>query len=346
MNRTIEQKGETFFLNLRFILIVTVFIGNAIEPLITQMDSLNTLYLWIFSFHMPLFVLVTGYFAKSSMTGKQARDVLLQIGLQYVIFQSLYSILDATIFHVEDIHRSFFIPYLLLWFLFSHACWRLLLMAMSRLTAGQQLLIAAILGVLAGYLPVDGVWLSISRTFVFFPFFIAGYHFSFEAFTLRFKPWIKLISAFVSILLLLLFSLWGNNLNVGWLYGSLTYTQLGHEAWYAGVFRIATYALQLIASAAFLAWVPMSVGRITDLGRRTLYVFLLHGFIIRVADYSGLHESISNTSGAALLIVAAILCTILLAQPGFKKLFHPIIEPSVGGILRLENFPMRRFFVR
>lgn len=346
MNRTIEQKGETFFLNLRFILIVTVFIGNAIEPLITRMESLHTLYLWIFSFHMPLFVLVTGYFAKKSMTGKQARDVLLQIGLQYVIFQSLYSILDATVFHVEDIHRSFFAPYLLLWFLFSHACWRMLLMAMNKLTAAQQLLIAGLLGVFVGYLPVDGVWLSISRTFVFFPFFIAGYHFSFETFSQRFKPSIKLISAFLSLLLLLVFSLSGNKLNVGWFYGSLTYMQLGHDAWYAGVFRVATYALQLIASIAFLAWIPMTVSRITDLGRRTLYVFLLHGFIIRVADYSGLHESITNTSGAALLIVAAILCTILLAQPSFKKLFHPIIEPSVEGILRLEKIPMRRFFVR
>ncbi|MFC7681353.1 acyltransferase family protein [Paenibacillus sp. GCM10028914] len=346
MNHTIEQKGETFFLNLRFLLIITVFVGNAIEPLITRMDSLNTLYLWIFSFHMPLFVLVTGYFAKTSLAGKTGRHVLMQIGMQYVIFQSLYSLLDATIFHVADQHRSFFTPYLLLWFLFSHACWRLMLMFAKRLTAKQQILIAVILGVLAGYLPVDGVWLSISRTFVFFPFFIVGYHFSFETFLLRFKPWIKATSAFVSILLLALFSLWGSNLSAGWLYGSMTYAQLGHEVWYAGVFRIATYALQLIASIAFLAFVPMAIGRITDLGRRTLYVFLLHGFIIRIADYSQLHESITNTYGAVLLIFGAILCTILLAQPACRRLFKPIIEPSVEGIIRMENLPMRRFFVR
>lgn len=346
MNRTIEQKGETFFLNLRFILIVTVFVGNVIEPLITRMGSLHTLYLWIFSFHMPLFVLVTGYFAKTSMSGKTGRKILLQIAMQYVIFQSLYSLLDAAFFHVDDIHRSFFAPYLLLWFLFSHACWRLMLMSLGKLTAVQQLLFAAVLGVLAGYLPVDGVWLSISRTFVFFPFFVAGYHFSFETFALRFKPWIKGTAAFISVILLLVFGLWGSSLPEGWLYGSMTYAQLGQEVWYAGLFRIAVYALQLTASAAFLAWVPMTMGRMTDLGRRTLYVFLLHGFIIRLADYTGLHESISHFGEAVLLMSAAVLCTVLLAQPGFKRLFHPLIEPSVDGILRLEHLAMRRFFVR
>lgn len=346
MNRTIEEKGETFFLNLRFMLIVTVLVGNAIEPLIDRMGSIHALYLWIFTFHMPLFVLVTGYFAKKSISGPAGRKILLQIGMQYIIFQSLYSLLDAAVFHVDDVHRSFFAPYLLLWFLFSHFCWRLLFLSLNRLKPARQMIIAVTLGILAGYLPVDGVWLSISRTFVFFPFFVAGYHFSFEAFRERFSTWIKAAAGVVSIVLLTLLGLWGSELPAGWLYGSMTYMQLGHEVWYAGLLRIAVYGLQFIASAAFLAWVPMSSGRLTDLGRRTLYVFLLHGFIIRFADYSGLHESISNIWGAMLLITAAVICAVLLAHPSLKRFFHYVIEPPVDGLLRLENVALRRFFVR
>lgn len=62
---------RSLFLNLRFMLIVTVFAGNAIEPLISRMDGLHGLYMWIFSFHMPLFVLVTGYFAKKALPAAQ-----------------------------------------------------------------------------------------------------------------------------------------------------------------------------------------------------------------------------------------------------------------------------------
>ncbi|WP_106768436.1 acyltransferase family protein [Paenibacillus faecalis] len=346
MDYTIEQKGETFFLNLRFILIVTVFISNAIEPLITRMSGLHTLYMWIYSFHMPLFVLVTGYFAKNSMEGKTCRKVLFQIAIQYVIFQTLYSLLDTFFFHVDDIHRSFFAPYLLLWFLFSHACWRLLLLMLGKFSAGQQLLFAAIFGILAGYLPIEGVWLSLSRTFVFFPFFLIGYHFSFDIFALRFHSWIKRAAAAISVLLFIGFGLWGNNLPAGWLYGSMTYAELGQQMWYAGLFRIAIYALQLTASAAFLAFVPMTSGKITELGRRTVYVFLLHGIIIRFMASSSFYESITNIGGAVLLITAAILCTILLAQPGVKRLFQPIIEPTVDKILQLENVVIHRFFAR
>jgi hypothetical protein len=63
---SLEARGETFILNLRFMLIVTVFAGNAIEPLIAKMSGIHGLYMWIFSFHMPLFVLVTGYFTKKT----------------------------------------------------------------------------------------------------------------------------------------------------------------------------------------------------------------------------------------------------------------------------------------
>lgn len=41
----IAARGDTFFLNLRFMLIVTVFAGNAIEPLIGHMSGMHNLYL-------------------------------------------------------------------------------------------------------------------------------------------------------------------------------------------------------------------------------------------------------------------------------------------------------------
>lgn len=346
MNRTVGREGETFFLNLRFILIVAVLVGSVIEPLISRMGIMHTLYLWIFTFHMPLFVLVTGYFAKASMFGRSGRMMLLQIAAQYVIFQTLYSLLDATVFHVQDIHRSFFAPYLLLWFLFSHFLWRLLFLSMSRLTAFRQLLAAVALGVLAGYLPVDGIWLSLSRTFVFFPFFVAGYHFSYGAFRRRFSAAIRTAAMTVSAALFAGLSLWGHLLPPGWLYGSMTYMQLGQESWNAGLLRLTVYMLQIVASAAFLAWVPMVSGRLTELGRRTLYVFLLHGFIIRVVDLSSLHESITGIGGALILVAAAVTCAILLAHPGLKRVLHYVIEPPVEVLLRLQPTAMRRFFVR
>ncbi|NUU63691.1 acyltransferase family protein [Paenibacillus agri] len=338
----LEERGETFFLNLRFMLIVTVFIGNAIEPLVGGVSAMHQLYLWIFSFHMPLFVLVTGYFARKNLYGTAGRRLLLQIGLQYIIFQSLYSLLDTTYFHVNGIQHSFFAPYLLLWFLASHAFWRLLLIGMRGWKLGAQFTFAIIAGVLVGYLQLDGVWFSISRTFVYLPFFVIGYHFSFPAFLRLYHKWAKTSACVCSILLLILLGLWGNILPHGWLYGSMTYMQLGHHEWYAGLYRLGLYGWQFAASLAFLGWVPYRMSRMTDWGRRTLYVFLLHGLIIRLATTSGIYNVISGATGITVLIGTAILLTILLAQPAVKRLLHPLVEPSTAWMVDLQRAALRR----
>ncbi|MGF7045966.1 fucose 4-O-acetylase-like acetyltransferase [Paenibacillus sp. DS2015] len=342
MDTTLIKRGETYFLNLRFLLIVTVFVSNAIEPLIHEMAGLHQLFLWIFTFHMPLFVLVTGYFSKSKLHGAVGRETLIQICMQYVIFQTLYSILDITIFHVGSINHSFFAPYLLLWFLVSHFFWRLLTLAMYRLTPIQQIIISLILGVMVGYLQLDGVWLSVSRTFVYLPFFLIGHHFNFEKFLHFFTFEKRVGAAFISIGIFIILGLWGTNLPEGWLYGSMTYMQLNSYGWSAGIFRITLYLLQFISAAAFLAWVPMYVSRITDLGRRTLYVFLLHGFIIRLAYSSGLYHYIQQPLEAVFLIGSAIILAILLAQPIVRRMAQSIIEPSIHWVSSLEHRAFNR----
>ncbi|MEC0369722.1 acyltransferase family protein [Paenibacillus chibensis] len=342
MEKTLSKQGETYFLNLRFLLILTVLIGNAIEPLIRQMDSVHALYLWIFTFHMPLFVFVTGYFAKGTLAGAAGRKTLLQIGMQYIIFQSLYSLLDMTVFRVQNIHHSFFAPYLLLWFLASHIGWRLLTLAMHKFNPAAQVVLSLVLGVLVGYLRLDGAWLSFSRTFVYLPFFVIGYHFSFDTFVHFFTKQKKRIAAAASALLLAIIAMYGLHMPEGWLFGSMTYMQLGHLEWYAGFYRIALYGLQFISGAAFLAWVPFRKRHITDLGRRTLYVFLLHGFVIRLAVISGLYNYMDHPLAVLMLIAGALCLAFALAQPVVRKITHPVIEPPVTWITRLERLTWSR----
>lgn len=340
MDNALPREGETYFLNLRFILILTVCIANAAEPLIRQMDGLHTLYSWIYTYHMPLFVFVTGYFAKGGLGGPEGRKALLQIGLQYIIFQSLYSLLDVALFKVPDIRHSFFVPYLMLWFLASHMAWRLLMLSMRRFAPAAQCSISLILGVLVGYLPLDGTWLSISRTFVYLPFFVIGYHFSFAAFKRRVTPLKKIGAAALSAALLAVIAFHGIRLPEGWLFGSQTYLQLGRQEWYAGAYRLALYGLQSASGAAFLGWIPFRHGRLTDLGRRTLYVFLLHGIIVRLAAALGLYGYIRHPAEAAVLLAGAVLMACVLAQPFVKKAAYRVIEPQVGWILRLERIAL------
>lgn len=244
----IRDDQESFFYNLRFMLIVCVLAGNALEPLITRFAGAEALFLWIYTFHMPLFVWVTGYFAIHSLQGESGRNVLKQIALQYVLFQSLYALMDFTIFHTPHMRLSFFAPYLLLWFLASHFCWRLLLRLTISWKPIYRLIGSIALGVIAGYLPIDGFWLSFSRTFVFLPFFVIGYDYGATIRSRLLSGWGRKTAPILSAALLVWIGYGGLNISSGWLLGSMTYAELGHHEWYAGIFRVGVYLLE-IASA-------------------------------------------------------------------------------------------------
>ncbi len=321
---------ETYFINLRFLLIVCVVAGNMLEPLVRHSAMAEGIFLWIFSFHMPLFVLVTGFFARSNLHGRTGQRVLHTILLQYILFQSLYSLLDMTFFRVDGVVHSFFAPYLLLWFLAGHAFWRLLAIALHRLSLPLQLTIAILLGLLAGCLPLDGVWLAISRTLIYFPFFMIGYSLNVSKLSAMIMQKRRRLGTIGSVLLMLSFIMLHWELPHGWFYGNQTFMQLGVSLEDGLLIRIGMYSLQLVASLAFLAWVPRRVSYLTRWGQRTLYVFLLHGLVVRTLVAAGFVHTLGYSPASVIfLILFSILMAVALAQPIVQKWTKTWIEPRV-----------------
>lgn len=334
---TTGASGDTFLINTRFLLITSVVLGNLIEPLIWRFEGIKALYLWIFTFHMPLFVFVTGYFARTSLNGEKGKKVLQLIALQYIIFQTLYSIMDVIAFQVPGITHSFFMPYLLCWFLAAHIIWRLMLIIFRYLKLRHPVLAAVGLAVLAGYGSFDGAFLSITRALVFLPFFIMGYYFEYERFRQLLSGYRRVIAGAASAALFLVLLAYGGHIHPRWLIGSLNYIQMGHTEWYAGMYRLSLYALQLAASIGLLAWVPRRELLITDWGKRTLYVFLLHGFVVRAAVASGIYNRINHPAEIMMLLAFALGATILLAQPFVRKWTHLVIEPDTSWLTIVEK---------
>ncbi|MFC9709127.1 acyltransferase family protein [Paenibacillus sp. NPDC056933] len=326
----IREDQDSFFYNLRFMLIVCVLVGNALEPLITRFAGAEALFLWIYTFHMPLFVWVTGYFARHSVQGAPGRNVLKQIAVQYVLFQTLYALMDYTVFHTPHMRLSFFAPYLLLWFLASHFCWRLLLRLSLSWKPMYRLMTSILLGVIAGYLPIDGFWLSFSRTFVFLPFFMIGYDYGGVIRSRLQSGLARNVAAALSAGLLIWIAFGGLGISAGWLTGNMTYAELGRHEWYAGIYRLGVYTLEMGSGALFLAWVPSLTSKLTDMGRRTLYVFLLHGFLVRLTVWSGAYNNMETSLYIPVIVCIALMFAITLAHPVVRHAFRPLIEPDLS----------------
>lgn len=327
MGREDHTASHTFMLNTKFLLILFVVIANCIEPLIQQSAVFHSLYLGIYTFHIPMFVMVTGYFSKNFRWDVQGIKSLQMIFYHYLIFQSLYSLLDSLAFHAPGVHYSFFIPYSLLWFLFSHFCWRLLLLLFIKMQ--HPLVVSVIIGILVGYAPFTGTMLSFSRTLVFFPFFLAGYYFHLDWIPkqlIRMNKWLSAIGLLGLLGILICLNV--IPLDAKWLYSSFTYKELGSFRWYTVGYRLGVYALEIISSFCFLSLVPRKPSILTEWGKYTVYVFLLHALITKTVISMGVFSYVHTSAQRVLVLLLAMAFAWLLSQEWVRRISRPLIEPN------------------
>ncbi len=226
---------------------------------------------------MPAFILVSGYFARGSGEFSHIKRLFKQLIIPYLIFQVAYGIFYYLI-GLEPKSHSLFYPRWSLWFLLSLFSWHLLLIAFKYLKPLLGLFIAIILGITVGYIDDIGHAFSLSRTFVFFPFFLAGYYLSPKDIkNLQSRPanFLAVLTFLtISILIYLL-----PEINSGWLLASKSYSDLGLPQ-KGAIARLLVYFTSALMVASVLSLIPKKQFAWTYIGSKTLYIYLLHGFVI------------------------------------------------------------------
>ncbi|AKG03684.1 hypothetical protein AAV35_002030 [Salimicrobium jeotgali] len=272
------MERDAFFDNAKLFLIVLVVFGHAIQPMTNDSVFVYNLYTFIYIFHMPAFILLAGFFAKGSRDKKYILQMVKKLLLPYFLFQAVYSGYYYALGD-EGWYNGFFHPHWSLWFLISLFCWHILLIGFKKLPPLLGILISLELGLVIGYFSDIGHTYSLSRTFVFFPFFLAGYWLT----TRQVKVWQitsvragSLVTMGVIGTLIVLFPEFSSD----WLLGSKSYATLGSPE-SGGWVRLGVYVLAAAMTVSVLAWVPSRHFSFTKLGQRTLYVYLLHGFVIQ-----------------------------------------------------------------
>lgn len=162
--------------NARFGLIALVVFGHLLEPLLTRHPVLAASYDAIYAFHMPAFAFLSGAVSVAHLDRRLVRSVLFRLLLPYVAFQGLYALAAQWQAWPDDGPHGITVPYWLLWYLTSLACWRLLLPLFAKLRAPVWIAVAVAL--LAGCSNSIGYELSLSRTVVFFPAFLLGWQYA------------------------------------------------------------------------------------------------------------------------------------------------------------------------
>lgn len=272
------------FDNLKFLMIFLVVFGHLLEIINTGIA--RNLYILIYTFHIPVFVFVSGYFFKF-----KPKNIIKYV-VYYIIWQTLYSLFDIYILKTSS-SISFKVPYWILWYLVSLISWWLLAKLFdvkSNKMKSLLLLVSFAISILSGYIFTNrsGYDFSISRTLTYFPYFLLGFYLkTSEKDLLSLKNAenkLNIKKLFIVLLIFVLcfvyFVININNIELGSLYGSHGYKEIKN---YTPIFKIilSLFSLSIVVLLKnFITKNKLPI--ISDIGKSTLMVYLLHGFIIKI----------------------------------------------------------------
>lgn len=268
--------------NLKAILLFCVVLGHALERDIAYDATVAALYRFLYLFHMPLFVFVSGMGMKRGQAG--FRQVC-QTGKQYLGAQGLV-LLVCAIARPNLLSTYLLRPFWHLWYLLSLASWQLLACGMNlvlertgrgNISRFAFLFLSVAAGLLAGNFPMVGRDFSLSRTLVFFPFYLVG-----ALWGQKIIDWVS--RAYWLFPLVLLMAATGyfytTKLPVSFLYQAEGYSTFGLDGLSGIQARLLCYLAAMACSVLVLLVCPKRRLALTPLGGDTLMPYLLHPVFI------------------------------------------------------------------
>lgn len=295
--------------NAKFLMMFLVVVGHFMEPLIDQNSVIKSLWMCIYSFHMPLFVMISGLFAKMAGISQAIRDARKSVLVPFLVFTLAYELLNLALTGEISSYSRGLQPYWILWFLYSLFIWRLLFPVIARFR--YPLMLSVAIALVAGSVDNIGYFLGLSRTLYFFPFFILGHKLAPQIRAgFRLELMHKVLIASVMVLNLTMFVMFPD-ISANWLYGSFSYARLGVNDQFGMLARLSLYGLSTASAITVLMLIPNTGTNISTRGSNTLCVYLWHGLVVKIASAFGLIALIGQLQTAYSLVVITLTSLIL-----------------------------------
>lgn len=328
------NQRSAYFDNGKFLLIFFVVLGHLLTTYKDQ-QSINALYNVIYTFHMPAFMLISGHFAKGIFDKDYLQKLAKKLVLPYAIFQIMYTIVYYYLYQRDTFVIDLFNPEWSLWFLLSLFSMYLLLPLFTKMKKGLSLTIAVALSLLAGYVGFVGEYLSLSRTLFFFPYFLLGFYLKKEHISL-FSARKNIVPALLIIAGTFLFFYLSPAFDYQWLFGSAPYAAMKSDLSLAFLQRLFVYLAGILMLYSFFALIPKKNYWFTVIGKYTLYVYLLHGFVVKLFRASPLESFISEYQLYWALAPATFFVVYILSTKAVRSAAQTFVEIKLP---KLPKFP-------
>ena len=309
-----ENKRIAFFDNCKFFLILLVAVGHFIDQNTASSPIYRGLFLFIYTFHMPAFFFMSGLFDKRTTPFSKRLN-------KAVYYFSLYLVLKTVITLVQWAFTNRFSFHLLTevgipWFCLVLGVFTLLtgLFEKAKVNLTTVFFLSVLLACFAGFDKSLGDYLALSRTIIFYPFYLLGVILEKEKLlNLIRKRWLRacgllILCAFLAVCLLMTARLYP-------LRQMFTGRNPFRDSWraFGPLVRLGCYLLTGVIGLAFMAVVPQrGLGKITDFGRRTMQVYFWHRPVLYVMVYLHLNDSVLSLGAAGKVIWILLACVLTL----------------------------------
>jgi fucose 4-O-acetylase-like acetyltransferase len=310
--------------NAKMALVTLVVVGHGWTLL--PDDAVNRhLYDFLYAWHIPAFVIVTGYLSRSfTWTWPRIVQLVRTVAVPYVIFECALGLFRVYV-GGERLEDLFLDPHWPLWYLPALFLWRLVTPIFRDLPGG--LFLAVVLSLAAGLWVADT--LDLARVIGLLPFFVLGLKATPERLERLRARWavVAAVAAFGGIVAATWFiDSWAST---EWLYYRAMYVELTTSDLEAVAIRAAVLVIGGVGALAFLALVPRAGGWFSAMGAATLVVYLFHGFAVKGAEFAGFQGWADRHEVASLLLttVAGLALSLLLAwRPVASRLTY-VVDP-------------------
>lgn len=331
--------------NARFWVMILVVIGHPLFYLVS-IPAARSLYYWIYLFHMPLFALISGYISRNFVgTRKQLRRTVSTLVVPYFLVETTYQVANR---HLADLNGNpinspmmLLSPKWVAWFLAALMIWRLTTPLWRSLR--HPIIVSVLISLLAPLTEIPNVF-AIHKALGMLPFYVIGMHFTGKRFHRLTATPVRLGAGAVILTSMVICWFGAAHWHLSWQKWRLSYAELHVGPLEGMLHRSVLLAVGVALSLAILSLVPWRRSWTSPLGERTLYCYLLHGFVvIALAKWLHVFDRMLPWGGWAIVatLAGATLLAIALMTKPVAVVFRPLFEPKLRWLFKTRALPVR-----
>ena len=312
--------------NVKFWMILSVVTGHVIYQFHGTSFETDALYLFLYSFHMPVFMFVAGLFSKNAVKEKRY-ELIVEYLAVYVIMKFTQTLGNYIATGKSSFH--FLWESGPAWFALAMAVYLFVTILLKDYRPSYILVLALLIGCLAGLDTHFGDHFASMRICVFYPVFLAGFYtdpkvFNLDKFTKSGKILVKVASfAVLAIVFILAFRYFGDSKVLIRLFkGKYEYPEMGMHL--DGVlWRLLCYAFWSVMISAVIFLTGEKERLYTWIGSRSMSIFIWHTLVIAIViRATGLRRILMMNMPHYYLIgavcIAGVITVLTAYLPGFR----------------------------